>query len=191
MFAIEYELLYQLINCLLPRCLLWVQGKTRGRGTGLSVKRHTRRSCGRWILPWLVQGWLTLVGTWHLVPSTRLLVIGTTSSVRSCWGWIWPWYLIRWWPVWWRCTPKRQSCWNRWPSQDDICHDSPTHWTTLCIFTRVQFVTCFRVSVSDSKDVLGRPPKTHSYPCSEGLQNVQESAYDMMFLGALLMKVML
>ena len=40
------------------------------------------------------------------------------------------------------------------------------------------------MSVSDSKDVLGRPPKTHSNPRSEGLQNVQESAYDMMFLGA-------
>ena len=40
------------------------------------------------------------------------------------------------------------------------------------------------MSVLNSKDVLGRPPKTHSNPRSEGLQNVQEGAYDMMFLGA-------
>ena len=73
-----YKLLYQLITFLLARCLLWVQEKMRGRGTGSSVKRHTRRSCGRWIWPWLVNGWLTLVGTWQLIPSTRLLVIGTT-----------------------------------------------------------------------------------------------------------------
>ena len=42
-----------------------------------------------------------------------------------------------------------------------------------------QHVAHFRVSVFDSKDVLGRPPETHSYPCPEGLQNVQEGMHDL------------
>ena len=39
------------------------------------------------------------------------------------------------------------------------------------------------MSVLHSKDVLGRPPKAHSIPRPEGLQNVQESAYDTIILG--------
>ena len=56
---------------------------------------------------------------------------------------------------------------------------NPMHFVFHSIFfTRGHILFSVpELSVLDSKDVLGRPPKTNSHSRPEGLQNVQESAY--------------
>ena len=57
---------------------------------------------------------------------------------------------------------------------------NPMHFVFHSIFfTRGHILfSVSELSVLDSKDVLGRPPKTNSHSRPEGLQNVQESAYE-------------